>query len=100
MANNLCEALRHGDGVRPAQATDGAGRGGAALPHRRRRHLRVARLRQVLSLIHFSAQIEHFLSIKPPDVSHNDCSRQSETWMRVSPWLRVLINLWWARTRV
>ena len=58
-------------------------------PRRRRQCSRSCwRRRQGLTLIHFSAQPETFLSLKPPNMpynSNNECSIQAEDWASVSP---------------
>ena len=49
--------------------------------------------RQGLTLVHFSAQPEPFLSLKSTEttsVSLKKCSRQAETWTSVSPWVQVV----------
>jgi len=40
---------------------------------------------QELPLVHFSAQSEPFLSLKPPSVSLKKCSRQAEKGTSISP---------------
>jgi hypothetical protein len=53
-------------------------------PHRQRhRACAYGAQRQGLTLVHFSAQSDPLLSLKPPNVSLKKCSRQAEEWTSV-----------------
>jgi hypothetical protein len=86
MSGKVSEAVSK---VTAAEAKAAASEKKAVASEKRERaeHIDASAARQGLTLVHLSAEVEPFSSIKPPNVSLTKWSRCDQNWMSVSPYL-------------